>query len=104
MRSASAPNAASGTAQTASVDVTLIFEDGTTAVKNYAIAGNRRFSVPVAGEFQEAQHRRFGAVVESMPADGGQSRAQIVVERSVYSDAAGLPFAAGANAPGTKLR
>jgi hypothetical protein len=95
---------ANTSAQTASVDVTLIFEDGTKAVRNYAIAGNSRFSVPVAGEFQEAQHRRFGAVVESMPGDGGQSRAQIVVERSVYSDAAGLPFAAGANAPGTKLR
>jgi Tol biopolymer transport system component len=96
---------ANTSAQTANVEVTLIFEDGTKAVKTYAIGGNSRFSVHVPGEFPEAQNRRFGAVVESMPGDGGQSpRAQIVVERSVYSDAAGVVFAAGSNAPGTKLR
>ena len=96
---------ANTSAQTANVDVTLIFEDGTKAVKRFAITGNSRFSVAVPGEFPEAQNRRFGAVVESMPGDGGQSpRAQIVVERSVYSDASGVTFAAGANAPGTKLR
>jgi Carboxypeptidase regulatory-like domain len=95
---------ANTSAHTANVDVTLIFEDGSKAVKTYAIAGNSRFSVHVPDEFPEARNRRFGAVVESMPGNGGQSRAQIVVERSVYSDASGTAFAAGANAPGTKLR
>jgi hypothetical protein len=73
-------------------------------VKTYTIAANSRFSVHVPGEFPAAQNRRFGAVVESMPGAGGSPRAQIVVERSVYSDAGGTTFAAGANAPGTKLR
>jgi hypothetical protein len=95
---------ANTSAQTANVDVTLIFEDGTTAVKSYTIGGNSRFSLPVGAEFPAAQNRRFGAVVESMPGAAGASRAQIVVERSVYSDAAGVSFAAGANAPGTRLR
>jgi hypothetical protein len=95
---------ANTSASTANVDVTLIFEDGTKVVKAYTIAANSRFSIPVAGEFPEAQNRRFGAVVESMPGDGQSPRAQIVVERSVYSDVPGIPFAAGANAPGTKLR
>jgi hypothetical protein len=93
---------ANTSAQPASVEVKLIFEDGATAVKTYGIAGNSRFNVPVASEFPAAQNRRFGAVVESL--DTGGTRAQIVVERSIYSDAGGVVFAAGANAPGTKLR
>ncbi len=93
---------ANTTAQTASVEAKLIFEDGTTAVKTYTLAGNSRFNVHVPSEFPVSQNRRFGAVVESLPVSG--TRAQIVVERSVYSDAGGVVFAAGANAPGTKLR
>jgi hypothetical protein len=94
---------ANTSAQSANVEVTLIFEDGTTAVKTYTIAGNSRFNVHVPEEFPEARDRRFGAVVESVAAGSG-APARIVVERSVYSDAAGVAFAAGANAPGTKLR
>jgi hypothetical protein len=93
---------ANTSAQTASVEAKLIFEDGTTAVKTYTLAGNSRFNVHVPSEFPTSQNRRFGAVVESLPVSG--TRAQIVVERSVYSDAGGVVFAAGANAPGTKLR
>jgi Carboxypeptidase regulatory-like domain len=91
---------ANTSAQDATVEVKLIFEDGTTAVKSYTIAGNSRFNVHVPSEFPASQNRRFGAVVESF----GTPPAQIVVERSVYSDANGVVFAAGANAPGTKLR
>jgi hypothetical protein len=85
---------------TGSVEVKLIFEDGTTAAKTFPVLGNSRFNVPVASEFPTAQNRRFGAIVESL----GGSPAQIVVECSVYSDANGVVFAAGSNAVGTRLR
>jgi hypothetical protein len=93
---------ANTSAQAASVEVKLIFEDGSTAVRTYAIGANSRFNVAVANDFPTSRNRRFGAVVESMPS--GNARAQIVVERSIYSDSGGVVFAAGANAPGTKLR
>ena len=83
-----------------SVDVTLVFEDGTTAVKTFTVLGHSRFNVQVAGEFPTSRNRRFGAIVESV----GASPAQIVVECSVYSDANGVVFAAGSNAVGTRLR
>jgi len=41
-------------------------------------------------------------VVESLPVNG--ATADIVVERALYWDAAGQWWAAGTNAPGTKLR
>ena len=85
---------------TAVVEVTLIFEDGTTVVKTFNVLGHSRFNVAVADEFPTSRNRRFGAIVESL----GTTPAQIVVERSVYSDANGEVFAAGANAVGTKLR
>ena len=40
------------------VSVTLIFEDGTTAVKTYQIAGNSRFNVQVPAEFPASRGRR----------------------------------------------
>jgi hypothetical protein len=95
---------ANTSATTASVRVTLIFEDGTTAVKTYTLLPNSRFNVHTPTEFPASQGRRFGAVVESLPPAGGGPAAQIVVERSVYGDANGVVFAAGANAAGTKLR
>lgn len=84
----------------ADVNVTLIFEDGSTALRSYRIGGNSRFNVPVAGDFPASRDRRFGAIVESVGATPGQ----LVVERSVYSDANGVVFAAGSNAVATRLR
>jgi hypothetical protein len=85
---------------TGTVQVTLIFEDGTTAVKTFTVLGHSRSNVQVASEFPTAQNRRFGAIVESV----GGAPAQIVVECSVYGDANGVVFAAGSNAVGTRLR
>src|SRR5687767_11252540 len=67
---------------TAVVDVTLIFEDGTTAVRTFNVLGHSRLTVAVSSEFPTSRNRRFGAIVESR----GASPAQIVVERSVYGD------------------
>jgi len=84
----------------ADVDVTLIFGNGSTAVKTYQIPGNSRFNVQVPVEFPASQERRFGAIVESR----GATPARLVVERSIYSDASGVVFAAGSNAVATRLR
>jgi hypothetical protein len=85
----------------ATVKVTLLFEDGTTADQTYAgIPGRSRFNVPVGVFFPQAVGRRFGAVVESV----GTSPARIVVERAMYWDAPGQPWAAGTNALATKLQ
>ena len=43
--------------------------------------------------------KRFGALVESI----GDTPAQIVVERAMYSDANGVHWAAGTNATATRL-
>ncbi len=81
--------------------VTLYFEDG--AAPMTTIVGLRpesRTNVPVANIIgPSVQGRRFGVIVESV----GETPAQIVVERAMYSDAAGVRWAAGSNALGTRL-
>jgi hypothetical protein len=84
----------------ASVRVTLVFDDGTTAEKTFAVNASSRFNVQVAAEFPQSMNRRFGAIVESL----GPAPQPIVVERAVYSDAGGAVFAAGSNAVATRLR
>jgi hypothetical protein len=81
--------------------VTLLFEDGTSVEQTYpALPAQSRFNVPVGGVFPQAAGQRFGALVESL----GPTPAQIVVERAMYWDALGQPWAAGTNALGTKLQ
>jgi hypothetical protein len=83
-----------------SATVTLYFEDGTSAAKTYALLPRSRTNVAVAADFgAEVAGKRFGAVVEST----GDTPAQIVVERAMYSNA-GVRWAAGTNAQATRLR
>jgi hypothetical protein len=79
------------------VKVTLHFEDGTEAQRTFSVAGHSRFNVAVAGEFPQAAGQRFWTLVESV----GTTPAQLVVERSMYRDAAGRTWAVGTNALGT---
>ena len=89
-----------------SVQVTVIFEDGTTAQlpSPLALAANSRTTLPMRQFFPTALGRRFGTIVESV----GASPAQIVVERAMYSDAvingSAVVWAAGTNVVGTRLR
>jgi hypothetical protein len=83
-----------------SATVTLLFDDGTSAAKTFALPPNSRTNVAVAAEFPAAVGRRFGALIEST----GTTPAQIVVERAMYWNAEGVPWAAGTNAMGTRLR
>jgi hypothetical protein len=80
--------------------VTLVFEDGTTAVRAFALRPNSRETVPVGFFFPEAVGRRFGAVVESF----GAPAPEIVVERAMYGNSEGVAWAAGSNVVGTRLR
>jgi hypothetical protein len=85
--------------------VTLLFEDGAAPVTTTVpLAANSRTNVYPPADFAEAfpagSHRRFAAMVESV----GATPAQIVVERPMYWNANGVAWAAGTNAPGTRLR
>lgn len=89
-----------------SVQVTVIFEDGTTAqlAAPLALAPNSRTTLPMRQFFPASAGRRFGTIVESL----GATPAQIVVERAMYSDALingqSVTWAAGTNVVGTRLR
>jgi Tol biopolymer transport system component len=85
----------------ATVKVSLLFELGLPPVERiYTIAPNSRFTVPVNSEFPSSLHRGYGAIIESL----GESPAQIVVERAMYSDSEGVFWAAGTNVLATRLR
>ena len=89
---------ANTSATPASIRATLYFEDGTTSAVDFNVAGNTRLTIDVDRYFPTAAGRRFGAIVNSL------NGAQIVVERAMYSNAAGVVWAAGTNALGTRLR
>jgi hypothetical protein len=92
---------ANTSASAGSAAVTLHFEDGTTATRTYALAPQSRTNVAVGPDFgAPVDGKRFGAVVESI----GEDPAQIVVERAMYSNAAGVGWAAGTNAVATRLQ
>jgi hypothetical protein len=90
----------------ARVQVTVVYENGTTDVQTYDVDPTSRFNVPMAAFFPGTAGKRFGVVVESLPAAGGT--AQIVVERASYNNAVldgqTILWAGGGNAFGTKLR
>jgi hypothetical protein len=83
-----------------SASVTLLFEDGTTAEKTFALPANSRTNVNVQVEFPTTDGRRYGAVIDSL----GGTPAALVVERAMYSNANGVVWAAGTNALATKLQ
>ena len=82
------------------VRVTLLFEDGTTSARTFPVNATSRFNVSVEAEFPTAIGRRFGAVIESL----GATPVELVVERAIYSNAAGVTWAAGTNTLGTRLQ
>lgn len=96
---------ANAEAQDAQVRVTLLYEDRAAEIRTYTVAARSRFNIPlgtVAGGydyFPNAVGRRVGALVESV----GASPVPIIVERAMYSDAPGRPWAAGNNAVATRL-
>jgi hypothetical protein len=83
--------------------VSVLLENGNPLVKDFPLAANSRTNVPIGttAEFAAANNSRFGVLVQST----GTTPAQIVVERSTYSnDSAGNVWAAGAVALATKVQ
>jgi hypothetical protein len=85
---------------TGTVKVTLLFEDGTSIDRVFAVTARSRFNVNVREEFPAAVNKRFGALIESQ----GPTPVQLVVERSMYWNATGQFWAAGTNAHATRLQ
>lgn len=84
----------------ATVQVTVLFEDGQTATRQYVVAPQSRWNVAVRDDFPAAVGRRFGVMMESV----GLGTAPLVVESAVYGNAGGAVWEAGANALATKIR
>jgi len=86
-------------AQPAELTVTFLRTDGTTLVKHFTVGATSRFNIsvtgPGGGAVPELNNESFGTVIESTQ--------PVLVERSMYSDANGVTWAAGTNATGTRL-
>ena len=79
-----------------SARVLLVFEDGTSDERTFALPARSRTNVGVSVEFPGVAGKRFGAIVESM----GATPAQIVVERAMYTSPGGVTWAAGTERAG----
>jgi hypothetical protein len=85
----------------ADITATFLRTDGTTLVKHYTVNPSSRFNigitgVPGASDVPELTSEFFGVTIEST--------IPVVVEHSIYFDANGVTWAAGANALGTPLQ
>jgi hypothetical protein len=82
----------------AEVTLTFLRSNGTTIVKTFTVPATSRFNVAVNGpdsHVPELTNEWFGTVIDSTQ--------PIVVERSVYSNAGDVMWAAGSNATATRL-
>jgi hypothetical protein len=86
------------TDSSATITVTMLSENQAPESQTYTVTPNSRFNIALGepGFFPNAVGRRVGLLVES-------SGVPVVVERAMYSDAAGQQWAAGTNAVATKL-
>jgi hypothetical protein len=80
------------------VRVTLLPEQQAPIERVFTVPARSRFTVDVRARFPELGDRRFGARVTSLTPG-----VELVVERAVYSDAAGARWAAGSSALATPL-
>ena len=97
---------------TASVQITLLFENGTSNTAFFILQPQSRLTVglpddPVFADLfspaERAAGKRFGAIVESRSLFSIGPDARIVVERAMYSSPGAGFFLAGTDAVATKL-
>jgi hypothetical protein len=81
------------------VNVGVILEDGRWLGRIYTVPGSSRFNVAVGQDFPDAVGRRFSILVEA----GDLIPVDLVVESAMYWNANGVLWAAGTNAPATRL-
>jgi len=80
------------------VTLTFLRTNGTTLSKTFVVQAASRLTIGITGagsHVPELADEAFGTVIESTQ--------PIVVERSMYSKAQGVMWAAGTNATGTPL-
>jgi len=80
------------------VTITLLFEDGPEVSQTFPLAAGARFAVPMAQAFPAAEGRRFSVLVE-----GADPSANLVVDRSIFWQAAGGSRTAGADGAAARL-
>ena len=90
---------ANTSAAAGSIRLTLALENGATAVREFPIAGHARSTIDIGADFPDTTGRRYGTLVES----AGPTPLDLVVERSMYSNSGGVPWAAGTCAPARRL-
>ena len=84
--------------QPAGITATFLRADGTTIVKTFSVAPMSRFTIAVSGagsDVPELADESFGVVIAATQ--------PVVAERSLYTDAGGVLWAAGTNVTGTPL-
>jgi hypothetical protein len=84
--------------QAADITATFLRSDGTTIVKTFTVAAMSRFTIAVSGggsHVSELADESFGIVIDATH--------PVVAERSLYTDATGVTWAAGTNVTGTRL-
>jgi hypothetical protein len=91
------------------VRVRARFDDGSSAVRKYAILPRSRLNVALAVEMPESADRHFSVSVESEGTVEGAAPPLLVVERSTYWDGPGAggmrqTWAGGANVLATRVR
>jgi YVTN family beta-propeller protein/autotransporter-associated beta strand protein len=82
----------------ADITATFLRADGTTLVKTFQVQPTSRFNIAVTGpgsNVPELADESFGAVIASTQ--------PVIVERSLYTDAGSVIWAAGTNATATRL-
>lgn len=85
----------------ARVRITLLPRAGQSAIsRDFVVAAGSRFGLSVGDTFPGVNGQRFGALVESL----GEAPVPIVVERAMYADAPGQPWASGTSVLATRLR
>jgi len=85
-------------AEAATVTLTFLRTDGTTLVKSFEVPATSRRNVAVTGpgsDVPELANESFGTTIHATR--------PIVVERSMYTDANGVTWAAGTNVTATRL-
>jgi hypothetical protein len=85
------------TSTPSTVRVTYLRVGGSTVVKSYEVAANSRFTIDVNSTAPELQNEDFGALLEVTEGS------PVIVERSLYSTANGVPFAAGTSTQAVRL-
>ncbi len=76
--------------------VTFFFADGGAVARTFTLPASSRMTVAAGFDMPESKGRRFATLVESV----GPSPVDLVIERSMYSNAGGVAWAAGTNVVG----